>query len=130
MRNIKILVPLFLSGLLGLVLWSCDPKVEEDVCLAFDLPTEYLACEEPTICCPLEEEGNCYIVNNEGDNFYCDKTTATDADPDGCDKAENDYITAKCTAKMSPTQAKELKMLLSQYTKEVMAKARAYSICG
>lgn len=130
MKNIKILIPLILSGFLGLVLWGCNPKVEEDVCLAFELPTEFLACEEPTICCPLEEEGNCYIVNDEGENYYCDKTTATDADPDGCDKAEDQYIAAKCTSKMSSEEAKELKMLLRQHTKEVMTKARAYSICG
>lgn len=123
-------LPLILAGIFGIVLWSCEPVTEEeDLCLAFELPDEYLSCEEPTICCPLDD-GNCYIVNTDGANYYCDKTEASETDPDGCSTAEENYINDKCTAKMSPEQTKEMKMLLGSYIKEVMAKAREYSICG
>jgi hypothetical protein len=122
-------LPLILAGVFGIVLWSCDStSEEEDLCLAFELPDEFLTCDEPTICCPMDE-GDCYIINPDGANYYCDKDLATTNDPDGCSDAEDRYINEKCTTKMSPEQTKEMKKLLNSYIKEVMEKARINSVC-
>ena len=130
MKKKIFLLPLLLAGVFGIVFWSCVPMEEEDdMCLAFELPDDYLSCDKPTICCPMDES-DCYIVNPDGDNYYCDKTQATEDDPDGCSAAENNYINDKCTSKLSPEQQKELKKLLNSYIKEMMAKARNYSVCG
>jgi hypothetical protein len=123
-------LPLTLLGILAIVVWSCEPIAEEeDVCQSFEVIEDlYPGCEIPSICCPTDG-GDCYIVNPSGDDYYCDASNATEEDPDGCAAAEDQYIDEKCTSKMSDKERENLKMDLRRFTQELMAKARANSIC-
>lgn len=129
MKKKIFLLPLTLIGLLLVFNWGCEKDEEEDeLCEAFDGLPEY--CEIPTICCPTDG-GDCYYVNPDGDNYYCDANLATENDPDGCAQAENAYINDHCdTAKVSYAVKMQMHKDLSQFTKKLMEKAKAQCVCN
>ena len=129
MKKKIFLLPLTLIGLLLVFNWGCEKDEEEDeLCEAFDGLPEY--CEIPTICCPTDG-GDCYYVNPDGDNYYCDANLATENDPDGCAQAENAYINDHCdTAKVSYAVKMQMHKDLSQFTKKRMEKAKAQCVCN
>lgn len=122
------LIPLLLATILFAITWGCKPEEQEDVCEAFDLVAK-VDCDVATICCPIDD-GNCYITNPDGgENFYCDKTKATPSDPDGCSEAEAAYIATFCTKGITKEQEAEVRYELQQHFKQLMTKARHYSVC-
>jgi hypothetical protein len=127
--NKKILfLPLLLLGVLVILNWGCE-KEKDDVCESFDALEEmYPNCDIPSICCPLDG-GDCYIVNPDGENYICDKTKASEDNPDGCNDAENAYINEKCATKMSAEERDGLKKELRKFRHDLMEKARIYSVC-
>lgn len=121
------LLPLALLSALLLITWGCEEgKTDEDVCEQFPLVVK--SCGPATLCCPTDG-GNCYIVNTEGDNFYCDDKKATNSDPDGCAEAEAAYIAKYCSK--SITKAEEALVIneLRQHFQNLMEEARTYSVC-
>ncbi|HKK60897.1 MAG TPA: hypothetical protein VJ937_15560 [Salinivirga sp.] len=122
------LLPLSLLAIFLAFNWSCETEDENDeLCEAFDGLPEY--CEIPTICCPTDG-GDCYYVNPDGENYYCDSDLATDTDPDGCAQAENAYIDDHCdTTAVTKSIRAEMHKDLSQFTRKLMQKAREQSVC-
>lgn len=120
------LIPVMLMGAL-VIFNSCDEAEDDDeLCQAFDAVPEQ--CEIPTVCCPTDG-GDCYYVNPDGENYLCDATLDSDENPDGCNDAMNQYITDHCT-KMPEAKSVALKADLSKFTKQLMEKARLYSVCN
>lgn len=106
--------------------YSCgEDDDDDDLCEAFDAVPA--SCEIPTICCPTDG-GNCYYVNPDGNDYYCNSANATDNDPDGCDAAMNQYIDEQCT-KMTPAKSAAVKIDLSNFTRKLMERARLESVC-
>ncbi|MFO8021723.1 MAG: hypothetical protein R6U65_04590 [Perlabentimonas sp.] len=125
------LLPMLLLGALAVITWSCEPEEEEeDLCYAFeDILAINPTCDVPTACCPLDG-GDCYYVNPDGPDYYCDADLDSDENPDGCNDAMNDYIDNHCeTAKMSGTQREKIIIELRMFTQDLMAKAKARSVC-
>lgn len=125
------LLPIILLATLVFFNWGCDNAQNDELCEAFDLPPGYPECDIPTICCPTDQ-GDCYYVNPDpdGENYYCDASTATEEFPNGCEQAENTYITEHCAKKsMSAEQINNLKYELSKFTKQLMVEANRESIC-
>lgn len=129
MNKKLILLPLTLLALLLIVNWGCEKEEEDDYCQAFDITAIAPQCEIPTVCCPLDG-GDCYYVNPDGADYFCDANTATPNDPDGCDGAMNSYIDEQCsTAKMSQADIEKLKVELSKFTHKLMMEVREKSVC-
>lgn len=131
MKKKLLLMPAILLGILGIVNWGCEKEEEDDYCQAFE---EIIAiapqCEIPTVCCPLDG-GDCYYVNPNGTDYYCDANNATENDPDGCDGAMNSYIDEQCeTTKMTLADRDKLKVELSKFTRNLMLEVREKSICN
>lgn len=122
------LLPLALLSALILITWGCEKDEDEDVCVLFVL-TAKVSCEDATLCCPTDG-GNCYIVNPEGADFYCDIEDATTSDPDGCAAAEAAYIAEFCSKGISKTEEEIVKIELRQQFRMLMEEARTYSVCN
>lgn len=129
MKKKLFLIPLFVAATLMTIGWGCDrTKPEDDFCEAFPLVAK-VNCDDATVCCPVDG-GNCYVVNPNGGNFYCDITKATEQDPDGCDEAIQAYIDEFCSKGMTKEQEAEVKQELRQHFQTLMTKARHYSVCN
>lgn len=122
------LLPFALLSALILILWGCEKDKDEDVCALFVL-TAKVSCEDATLCCPTDG-GNCYIVNPEGADFYCDIKNATASDPDGCTAAEAAYIAQFCSKDISKTEEATVKKELRQHFNKLMKEARTQSVCN
>ena len=131
MKKRIFLLPIILLASLVIFNWGCgEEENEEDLCLFVDISEYYPQCESPTICCPTDENQDCYIVNPDGENFMCDADLATEGDEDGCAEAENAYIDAYCiTGKMSASDIEGLKIQLSRQIKQLMIEASRQSLC-
>jgi hypothetical protein len=117
------LLPLTLLAVLALVTWSCQKDDEEDVCKKFE-PQQ---CEIANACCPTDGT-NCYYEYGDR-KFYCDRTQATNDDPDGCNKAEDDVIAVICP----PAKAADIQLVkaqLRELTRTLMKEARMLSVCN
>lgn len=125
-----VFVPVMLLALLAFVVVSCEETKEEDVCQAFNAITQINpSCAIPSICCPVDE-GNCYYVAPNGTRYTCNASQATTEDPDGCLNAQNQYIAANCeTSKMDGATRERLVLELTAFTRQMMLKARNYSVC-
>ncbi len=123
-------VPLTLLALFAFVVVSCEETKKDDVCQAFNAITQtYPGCEVPSVCCPVDE-GNCYYVAPDGTRYTCNASQATTEDPDGCLTAQNQYIAANCeTSKMDASGRERLVLELTAFTRQMMLKARNYSVC-
>ncbi|PKP34732.1 MAG: hypothetical protein CVT98_10600 [Bacteroidetes bacterium HGW-Bacteroidetes-15] len=123
------LFPIVLLGILAIVTWGCEKEEEDDYCQAFDITPIAPQCEIPTVCCPLDGS-DCYYVNPDGADYYCDASSATENDPDGCDAAMNTYIDEQCeTAKMTLADRDKIKVELSKFTRKLMLEVREKSVC-
>lgn len=121
------LFPIILMGAFVLFNYGCDEAEDnDDLCQAFDAVPE--SCEIPTVCCPTDG-GNCYYVNPDGNDYYCDATLDSDTNQDGCNDAMANYLRDHCT-KMTKSEIASVKANLSAFTKELMQKARMYSVCN
>ena len=125
------LLPMALFALFAVVLVSCETEADDDVCDAFDAISEISSsCTQiPTVCCPIET-GNCYYSNEDGDRYECDATLASENNQDGCNDAIQAYITANCgSGKMDDATHGKLVLEMSNFTRQMMVKARNYSVC-
>lgn len=122
------LLPLALLSALILITWGCEKDKDEDYCKKFVL-TAKISCEDATLCCPTDG-GDCYIVNPDGANFYCDARTATPSDTDGCNAAEAAYIAKFCSKDISKTEEEIVKIELRQQFRTLMEEARTCSVCN
>ncbi len=129
MQKIKI-YPLLLSLVCVTLLISCENTKSPDVCQTVDAITEINpSCEIPSVCCPVDQ-GNCYYVSPDGKHYICDASMASEANPDGCNTAQNQYIEENCeTSKISAANREAIKLELSALTREMMLKARNFSLC-
>jgi PKD repeat protein len=84
-------------------------------------------CEIPTFCCP-SDGGNCFYVNPDGEDYYCDVTQASDSNPDGCNEAIDNFINDHCS-KMTKPEMVPVTNEMSAFTKKLLEKARAHSVC-
>jgi hypothetical protein len=124
MKQKVYLLPLTLLVLLGVVVWSCEDKKDEDVCEKFQPQAQ---CEIANACCP-QDGGNCYYELGDR-KFYCDKTKATSTDKDGCNEAEDQVLTAACPASKSFDFA-AAKVELRALTQRLLQEARSLSVCN
>lgn len=108
---------------------ACEEK-KDDVCQRFDAIQQINpTCDIPSVCCPQEEGGNCYYVSSSGKKYYCNSSLATTNDPDGCNQAQSQYIAENCqAAKMSAGDVEKLKLEMTKFTRELLEKARHYSV--
>jgi len=127
MKHKIYLLPLALLSALILITWGCEKEEEEDVCEIFDITAK--SCDPATICCPLDG-GNCYIVNPEGEDFYCDADAATETDPEGCDAAYTAYIEQFCPPNISKVDTEVVKKEIRAHIRKLMEEARTYSVCN
>ncbi|MFO7864491.1 MAG: PKD domain-containing protein [Salinivirgaceae bacterium] len=84
-------------------------------------------CEIPTICCP-SDGSDCFYVNPDGEDYYCDVTQASDSNPDGCNEAIDNYINDHCS-KMPKSEMIPITIKMSAFTKKLLEKARRQSVC-
>jgi hypothetical protein len=130
MKKKLLVMPIILLVVLVIVNWGCEKEEEDDYCQAFDITAIAPQCEIPTVCCPLDGS-DCYYVNPDGSDYYCDSNNATDNDLYGCDDAMNSYIDEQCeTLKMSLADRDKLKIELSKFTRKLMMEVREKSICN
>ncbi|MDD2277596.1 MAG: hypothetical protein PHD06_03855 [Bacteroidales bacterium] len=122
------LLPLALLSTLILITWGCEKEKDEDVCEKFEL-TAKVQCGPATLCCPTDG-GNCYIVNPDGADFYCDIKNATTSDPDGCAAAEAAYIAMFCSKGISNAEQEIVVKELRLHFRKLMDEARTYSVCN
>ena len=125
-HKINFLTLALLSALI-LITWGCEKEEEEDVCEIFELTAK--SCGPATFCCPLDG-GDCYLVNPDGEDFYCDADAATEDDPDGCAAAEAAYIAAFCSKDISKADAEIVKKEIRAHIRKLMEEARTYSVCN
>jgi hypothetical protein len=121
MRRKLLIAPFVLGAMLALLTWGCE-KEDKDVCQKFEPPQ----CEIANVCCPTDG-GDCYYEVSDS-KYYCDKSKATQDDPDGCNAAETQAIEILCAA-ASPDQLMAAKVELSKLTRKLMQEARTYSVC-
>ncbi|QKG78922.1 hypothetical protein [Tenuifilum thalassicum] len=121
MRKKLLFTPLILGLVLAMLNWGCE-KDENDVCQLFEPPE----CEIANVCCPTDG-GDCYYEVGD-QKFVCDKTKATENDPDGCADAESQAIEVLCGT--ASTQGKMYaKAELQRLTAQLLQQAKMYSVC-
>ncbi|HPW66312.1 MAG TPA: hypothetical protein PLY32_04265 [Salinivirgaceae bacterium] len=126
MKKIKF-YPFLLSAFVAVVAVSCVDIEGEEFCQEFELVTNP-TCEFPTVCCP--DEGDCYyLAPSTGKKYPCNSSLATANDKDGCNLAQERYIEDNCDTKISAADRKAIKLELTAFTREMMLKARNYSLC-
>ena len=63
--------------------------------------------------------------------YSCDASQASSTNPDGCNLAQEKYIEENCeTTKMSAANRESIKLELTALTRQMMLKARNYSLCN
>lgn len=123
------LFPLALLATFSVALWSCEPTANDDYCDKFDVIAETNpSCEIPSVCCP-DDGTDCYILAINGDKYMCNKTTAQGTDANGCNGATDNYIDAKCTAKVTAEQRAQIFQQMNNFTVMLMSRVRENSLC-
>ncbi|MFO7863366.1 MAG: hypothetical protein R6U85_05155 [Salinivirgaceae bacterium] len=126
MKRKLLILPFMLLGAFLFFNYGCEEdKDEDDMCQAFNAVPEQ--CEIPTICCPTDG-GDCYYVNPDGGDYYCDAALDSEDNPDGCNTAMDNYMNDHCS-KMTKSEMVSVKADLSAFTKQLMEKARFQSVC-
>ncbi|HON18998.1 MAG TPA: hypothetical protein PK990_07510 [Salinivirgaceae bacterium] len=126
----KSLLFLISFGITFALFTSCEEKKDEDVCQRFNQITNINpTCDIPSICCPVEENENCYIQNTSGKKYYCNASQSSDTNPNGCNIAQEQYIAENCqTSKMTSEQIAKIKAEFDQITFELLQKVRTLSL--
>ncbi len=130
MKKIKF-YPLLLFVFVAAFAVSCKETKEDDFCQAFSAIIDINpSCEIPSVCCPVDE-GNCYYLSPDGKKYSCDASQASSTNPDGCNLAQEKYIEENCeTTKMSAANRESIKLELTALTRQMMLKARNFSLCN